>query len=71
MFYLLGFTASMLCVKKKTKKKQQQPQTLLKVCIHSYFKGVHPYGELMTCCPSTAISFGTLGPQMSKSTNPT
>ena len=70
MFYLLGFTASMLCVKKK-KQQQQQPQTLLEVCIHSYFKGVHPYGELMTCCPSTAISFGTLGPQMSKSTNPT
>ena len=44
---------------------------MLEVCIHSYFKGVHPYGELMTCCPSTAISFGTLGPQMSKSTNPT
>ena len=37
----------------------------------THMRGFQPYGELTTFIPSTDISLGMLGPQISKSTIPT
>ena len=54
---------------KRQQRRKERKDKYIREATH--MRGFQPYGELTTFIPSTDISLGMLGPQISKSTIPT